>query len=184
MGKFDSHPNLEGIATQETSLSLDPPVLKANGYTPEKYRDAYINTLTAASKSLPTSRVFWFMNFLVGNQAYLGTIANAVASKGVVLGGPDVMPDNSALVTRVYPYYDQFHGRMHKFTQVEPMVYEALHETAGYRTKYWTMPELFKYARDKLEVNYMIWVRMPKASPADSYDWYDALPVIATNRTF
>ena len=70
----------------------------------------------------------------------------------------------------MYPYYDQFHGRMHKFTQVEPMVYEALHETAGYPTKYWTMPELFKYARDKLHVNYMIWVRMPNASPADSYE--------------
>ena len=128
--------------------------------------------------------IFWYQNFFVGNQAYIGSIANAVASKGVILGGPDVMPDNSALVTRTYPFYTQFDGRMHKFTQVEPMCYEALHETSGYRTKYWTMAELFKYARDNLNVNYMFWVRMPNAESADSYDWHDALPVISTNRTF
>ncbi len=81
--KVDSHPNFEGIATQETSLGFDGPVLKANGYTPEKYRDAYINILSTASKSLPTSRIFWYQNFFVGNQAYIGSIANAVASKGV-----------------------------------------------------------------------------------------------------
>jgi hypothetical protein len=94
------------------------------------------------------------------------------------------MPDNTALVTKTYPYYYQFDGRMHKFTQVEDMVYSALHETSGYPTKYWTMLELFKYARDKLNVDYMIWVRIPNASPADSYDWYDALPVMSANPTF
>ena len=73
---------------------------------------------------------------------------------------------------------------MHKFTQVEPMCYELLHETSGYRTKYWTMAELFKYARDNLNVNYMFWVRLPNADPADSYDWLDAVPVMGANPTF
>ncbi len=36
------------------------------------------------------SRVFWFMNFMPGNQNYLGDIAKAVASHGVLMGGPDV----------------------------------------------------------------------------------------------
>jgi hypothetical protein len=30
----------------------------------------------------------------------------------------------------------------------------------------------------------MIWVRIPTATKAGSYDWYDALPVIAANPTF
>ena len=112
MGKFDSHPNFEGIATQETSLGFDSTILKANGYTPEKYRDAYINVLSAATTSLPTSRVFWYQNFFVGNQSYIGQIAAAVAPKGVVMGGPDVMPDNPALVSKILSVLHQFHGKM------------------------------------------------------------------------
>ena len=46
------------------------------------------------------------------------------------------------------------------------------------------MPELFNCARTKLHVNYMFWVRPPTPPVPDSYDWLDALPVIAANPTF
>jgi hypothetical protein len=182
--QFDKNPNFEGIATQESALSLDAAPLKAFGYTPEKYRDALISVLTHASASLPTSRVFWFMNFLVGNQNYIGTIAAAVASKGVIMGGPDVWPDNKSLQSKVYPYYTEFAGKMPLFGQVENVCYSEPHMTSGFSTKYWTMLELFNYARTKLHVNYMFWVRVTKASPAGSYDWLNALPVIAAYRNF
>ncbi len=97
------------------------------------------------------------------------------------MGGPDVMPDNHALQTRVYPFYGQFAGRMPLFGQVEPACYRHLHKSVSSSTKYWTMPELFRYARDNLHVNYMFWVRVSKPSPSDSYDWLDALPVIDSN---
>jgi hypothetical protein len=165
LGRFDSNPWLEGIATQETALSLPATVLDANGYTPEKYRDAYISILNTASTSLPTSRIFWFMNYFPRNQSYIGSIATAMIGKGVVMGGPDVLPDEL-------------------FGQVEDICYRHLHETAGYSTKYWTPAESFRFARDDLHVNYMLWVRIPVSNPSDSYNWYDALPVIAANPTF
>ncbi len=182
--QFDSNSNFEGIATQETSLGLDAQTLSAFGYTPEKYRDSYINTLTASTASLPTSRVFWFMNFLVGNQAYIGAIASAVASTGVVMGGPDVWPDNQSLQSAVYPFYTQFFGKMPLFGQVENVCYSEPHMTDGYTSKYWTMPELFHYARVNMHVNYMFWVRVTQASPSDAYTWDNALPVIAANASF
>lgn len=184
LGRFDSNAAFEGIATQESALSLDDATLNANDYTPEKYRDSYIDTLTAATTSLPTSRVFWFMNFLARNQNYIASIVDAVASKGVVMGGPDVMPDDAALQSRTYPFYNQFQGKLPFFIQVEPVCYAHLHKTSGYTTKYWTTPELFNYAVDNLHVNYMFWVRLPKASPADAYDWLDAVPVIGNNPVF
>ena len=46
------------------------------------------------------------------------------------------------------------------------------------------MTELFNFARSTMHVNYMFWVRITQPSPADAYDWLDALPVIATNTTF
>jgi len=182
--KFDGNKNFEGIATQETALSLDSATLNAFGYTPEKYRDAYINVLTAATVSLPTSRVFWFMNFLVGGQNYIADIASAVAGKGVVLGGPDVWPDNKSLESKAYPFYTQFFGKMPLFGQVENVCYSEPHMTSGYSAKYWTMPELFDFARTSLHVNYMFWVRVTRPNPAGAYDWDDALPVIAANPTF
>jgi len=181
--QFDSNKSFEGIATQETATSMDSATMKAYGYSPELYRDAYINTLTAATQSLPTSRVFWFMNFLPGGQSYIGDIAAAVAGKGVVMGGPDVWPDNQSLEKAAYPYYAQFYGKMPLFGQVENCNYDEPHKTSGYSTKYWTMPELFSFATSKMHVNYMFWVRVTKA-PAGGYDWLNALPVIAANPTF
>jgi hypothetical protein len=127
---------------------------------------------------MPTSRVFWYMNFIPGNQTYIASIARAVASKGVVMGGPDVAPDNYALQKRTYPYYDLLKGTLPMFGQVEGLCYEHLHATSGYSTKYWTMFELYKFAKNHMHANYMFWVRLPSPSPADSNDYFDALPVI------
>jgi hypothetical protein len=182
--RFDAHPNFEGIATQETAMGFDGSQLAAHGYSPELYRDAYIQMFESALASLPTSRIFWYQNFFTGNQSYIAAIARAVGPKGVVMGGPDVLPDDQPLLTKSYPYYSQYLGRMHLFAQVEGICYRAPHETAGYSTRYWTMDELFGFARDQLHVNYMIWVRVPKSTPADSYNWYDALPTIVANPTF
>ena len=184
IGRFDGNWNFEGVATQETALSLTDSALDSNGYTPEKLRDGYIEILSTAAASMPTSRVFWFMNFFPRNQQYIAAVANAVAAKGVVMGGPDVMPDNKSLRDRTYPFYDQFRDKMPLFSQVEGICYEHLHKTAGYSTKYWTMPELFRFARDELHVDYVFWVRQPKPSPWDSYAYPDALPVIGNNPTF
>ena len=48
--RFDSIASFEGLAMQETAPGLTYTVLKANGYTPELYRDAYIDFLTDASQ--------------------------------------------------------------------------------------------------------------------------------------
>jgi hypothetical protein len=181
--QVDSISSFEGLGNQESALSLDSATLKSLGYTPEKYRDALKNMLSAATVSLPTSRMFWYMNFLTGNQSYIGTIAAAVAPLGVAMGGPDDWPDNQSLETAAYPYYTQFAGKMPLFIQVEGVNYAEPHMTSGYATKYWTMLELYNFALTKLHVNYMFWMRIPKPANSAAYDWNDALPVIAAHRT-
>ena len=97
--RFDSHPAFEGVAFTETSLSLNRYDLDTHGYTPERYRDAMISTLKNAANSMPNSRVFWYMNYLTQNQNYLADVARAVAPLGVVMGGPDVLPDSYSLMS-------------------------------------------------------------------------------------
>jgi hypothetical protein len=182
--RFDSNPNFEGIGAPESALSTAKATLTAYGYTADKYRDAYIDMFTYALSVMPRSRVFWYQNFMVDNADSIGAIAAATGPKGLVMAGPDLLPDSKTLVAKSYPFFDQFQGKMHLGIQVEGNNYRALHQTSGYSTKYWTMAELFRYARDQLHVNYMFWVRIPKPAPSDAYCWYDALPVIKANPAF
>jgi hypothetical protein len=182
--RFDSHPSFEGIAQQESALGLDSSQLQQYGYTAEKYRDALISSFTHALAAMPRSRVFWYQNYFVGNQSYIGTIAAATGPKGLVMAGPDVLPDKASLVEKSYPFFTQYKDKMHLGIQVENICYFHEHKTAGYSTKYWTPAELFRYARDKLHVDYMFWVRIPKDPVAGAYNWYDALPVIEANPVF
>ena len=130
---------------------------------------------------MPSSRIFWFMNFFPVNESYIAGVASAVAPLGVLMGGPDVMPENPKLINKVYPFYNQFQGKMPLFGQVEGICYQQLHLSSGYKTKYWTMLELFDFARSKLHANYMFWVRVPTPAVPGAYSWLDSLPVIASN---
>lgn len=183
--QFDCDPNFEGLAFQETSPSLDEDALDASGYTPEKYRDTLISLLRSASASLPRSRVFWYMNFLPRNQRYIGEIASELIGTGVVMGGPDVLPDNRALSKRVYPYYDEFRGRLKLFNSMQHNSFRHRHGgNGGGSGGYWSMEELFLFARDKLHVDYLFWDYHTERRPPDSHDWSDAREVIARYPVF
>ncbi len=182
--RFDSHPSFEGMATQETAPGFAGTILDATGYTPEKYRDALIDILKTAANNMPNSRVFWFMNFFPRRQGYIADVATALIPHGVVMGGPDIMPDDEALVRHTYPFYYDFADKMPLFGQVEPICYAHPHADTSYPTKYWTMGELFRFGRDRLKVKYIFWVRLPKSDYFNSYNWNDALPVIANNPSF
>lgn len=185
MGKrFDSHPNFEGVAFQESAMGFTQAIQKQHNYTPEAYRDALIQQLINTRRHFPTSQVFWYMNFLEGRQAYLAEVIEAVIPHQIAMGGPDVLPDNGALTRLTYPLYDQFKGRLTMFNSVQYDSYKHLHATKGYATKYWTPYQLFVFARDRLHVNYLFWTRKPRPDPADSYYWGDALGVIRNNPSF
>ena len=182
--QLDDHPAFEGIAIQESALGLEQDILDSNGYTPELYRDALIETITAARASLPRSQVFWYMNFLPNRNGYLADIANAAANVGVAMGGPDVKPDDQGLQRHAYPLYPDFRGKLTLFNSMQYNSYRHEHADKSYPTKYWTMSELFDYAVSELYVQYLFWNRTATSDPADSYNWTHALPVIAQTADF
>jgi hypothetical protein len=179
--RFDNHPNLEGVAFQETAMGFTAEIQTRHGYTPEKYRDALIQMLITTRSHFPRSQVFWYMNYLEGRQAYLGNVAEAVADHDIAMGGPDILPDSWPLNFHTYPLYERFKGRMTLFNSVQYDSYKHEHLAAGAATRYWTPEELFVFARDHLHVDYIFWTRKPRKDPPDSYSWQDALPVIAAN---
>ena len=183
--QVDCHPNFEGIAFQETALSLDDSVLYSSGYTPEKYRDALQRLLRSASDALPRSRVFWYMNFLPGQQEYIAEIAKSMVGRGVVMGGPDILPDNPALTRRTYPFYERFSKKMKLFGSMQHDSYRHPRRVAASGSdEFWSMEDLFVFARDQLHVDYVFWEYRTKRQPANSRDWAEAREVIARHPTF
>ena len=184
--RFDKHPNFEGIAIQETALGAPwtPKSLEDYGYTPEIYRDALMQMLTNASKSFKKSSVFWYINFLpVKKQHYLRDVALTVAPLGALrVGGPDVLPDGFALTSRVYPLYDDLVGKLPLFCAIQNDSYSHVHkDKEHYKTRYWTLQELVDFSKNRLHVNYLFWNHKKKSAHTDSYNFDDAIPVIANN---
>lgn len=167
----------EGVMTVETSLSMDLAQAKANGYTPENYRDSYLNILPTAAANMPQSAVFWTMNFLPGGQQYIGDIATAVRDQGVTMCGPDCLPNSQSLVDNVYPFYAAQAGRMTLGIQMSPPGYAVPHQPPA-STPYWTPAEMLEYARSTLFSNYIFWYPVVKPAGSMSYGYADAIPVI------
>jgi len=174
---LDTHPNFEGVSTQETALSLSDRTLDSLGYTPELYRDALIAGINSANNSMPHTRVFWHMNFLAEKQSYIGQIANAIAPGGHLMGGPDWLPEGTVLQRAVYPFYVTMKDRMRTFIDNQYNSYKHLHHKPS-QTKYWTPAEMYDSARAQIFVDYYFWTYLVRPHLVDSYCYLDAVPVI------
>ncbi len=205
--ELDGHLALEGVTYPETSTQLGSTTVPP--YDPVLYKEVIIDTLTAQAKAFPKSNVFWMMNFIPNGyhngvflknsetQAFVRDIANATMPFGVIMGGPDILPEDKSLVTRVYPFYDEFSAKgMKLFGSAQNESHRHLHSTstgsAIYPTTFWTPLEIFQYGRDKLHISYLFWnyktwltkTTDPKYYGPGEYAWADDIPVIKANAVF
>lgn len=203
MGKeLDTHPNLEGVAFQETALSVNEDELQKAGYTPEAYRDALKAQLIGSSKAFPHTRIFWYQNFIPGEPSYLEEVIKAVAPYHVALGGPDILPYRTSL-HELSSLYRRYSDKMVLFCSAQPDSYRhhkddlsmvGVEEYRGglkpiHKDGYVPMEQIFEYGRDTLRLNYIFWSHIEKPSksyPGDpiSNDFDDALRVIRQNPAF
>ncbi|MGZ5567196.1 MAG: hypothetical protein ACXWKG_09300 [Limisphaerales bacterium] len=192
--EFDNNPAFEGIAFQESALMLSPSTLNRNGYTPEKYRDALIQILSAASRSFSQSQVFWYMNHLEQNSAYLADVAEALAPGKIVMGGPDILPYRKRLQP-AYQLYDKFNGRLKLFCSAQDDSYRhdkndshnmgnAGGNLAAPPGGYVPMEEIFQFAREKLHVNYIFWSFKEYRGSPGAFTYEDAIDVMQKHPAF
>jgi hypothetical protein len=173
LGQYvDDFPAFEGIALEETAPGLDDAWLKAFAYTPEAYRDMYMSHIEHAAWALPTSLFFFHLNFMPGSidGAYLSEIVSASAHLGnLIMGGPDVLPNNQALLKRAYPLYAKHQHDVPMMCQVSPGSMNEPRLTAQ---------AAFEFARDSLHVEWLFWYDFPYGT---SFTYADALAVMAAN---
>jgi hypothetical protein len=204
---FDSSPYWYAVATQETATDFTAAQRDATGYTDIKYRDALIEDLRAASDAFPRSQIFWYTNFFPtpGTDFRLEEVADSMKNynggfSGVVMGGPDILPDNTSIATRVEPRFGDppvgSAGELDLFNSMQNDSYNHLHTTtatlanpdprlpgltwtSGSR---WTMDHLFRHGRDNLNLKYVIWNYL-QTGTGWKFD-PDGTAVIAANPTF
>ncbi|CAG0935357.1 hypothetical protein TFLX_04193 [Thermoflexales bacterium] len=189
--RFDSHPNFEGIAIQESSLGITEEGYKAFGYTPEKYRDALVAMLTGLQDALPNSHVFWYSNFLPGNDDYLRQVADAIEGSRVLMGGPDILPYRRFLGRVSYPMYEEYQQRLTLFCSAQDDSYR--HHKNDNRVDeqepipeegYLTMEEIFLFARDSLHVRYLFWEYYYAGVERGERSYDEAIEVIRKHPSF
>jgi hypothetical protein len=189
--RFDSHPNFEGIAIQESAMEITEEGYRTFGYTAEKYRDALITILVGLQDALPKSHVFWYSNFLPENDGYLRQIADTIEDSGVFMGGPDILPYNRWISKISYPMYKEYQDRLTLFCSAQGDSYkhhkndirvdeqEPIHEEG-----YLTMEEIFLFARDSLHVRYLFWDYEYEIIEQGQRTYDDAIEVIRKYPTF
>lgn len=189
--RFDSHPNFEGLAIQESALEITEAGYKQFGYTPEKYRDALITILTGLQDALTASHVFWYSNFLPGNDGYLRQVAEAVEDAGVFMGGPDILPYRRFLREVSYPMYAEYQDRLTLFCSAQGDSYKhhkndirVDEQEPVFEDGYVTMEEIFLFARDSLHVRYMFWDYEYESTEQGQRTYDDAMEVIRKYPTF
>ncbi len=193
---FNTDPNFEGMATEESALMIRPDVQQAQGYTPEIYRDALIKILIESSRAMSQSQVFWYMNHLEGHDDYLGDIAAAVVPYRVVMGGPDILPFRKRL-QETYKLYDRFNGKLKLFCSAQDDSYrhdrnDSRNMGTAFRFRdqppppggFVPMQEIFAFARDKLHVNYIFWSYKNYEGSPGAFTYADALAVMKQSPTF
>jgi len=167
LGKsFNSNPYFEGIGFTETSMG-DPLITLSSSQTDNYYKNL-LNINKQMRVHFPNTMTFQYANFprkIV--QSYVDTFKNT----STALAGPDVFLDEPGLLypgnkyspPGAYTYYPKLSGTLPLAIQVEKANYENTRwDKTGYQP---TINELFLFARDELQVNYIFWVRTPEYYP-------------------
>lgn len=162
--EFNNHPNFEGVAIQETSMSIPKNVLLEYNYANEKYRDALLTILNGFGASFSKSNVFWYQNGINGDNKIIRQIADSISFRGnIIMGGPDILPHRKWL-SKTYKIYSDYKNKIKLFCSAQDDSYhhhkndirlsekEQIHEEG-----YLTMEEIFLFGRDEMHIKYLFW---------------------------
>jgi hypothetical protein len=186
--RFDSHPNFEGVALQESSLDLRNEDYQKYHYTVSQYRDALIYVLISLQKAMPQSHVFWYGNFMDQDDrmgSNVRKIVEKIEDYEVFWGGPDILPYHKGYNESSYPLYEKYKNRLTLFCCAQDDSYrhhknDFSHEVEEPMPKegYLTMEEIFLFARDSLHIRYLFWNYFYEEAKEGQRTYDDAIKVI------
>jgi hypothetical protein len=159
LGKqFDG--KIEGINLPETAVDFgETGLLYPAGFTPERYGDAVLSNMTVLKQAFPKSIAMQYANFMPEEKdATLATHLRRLYFKskdlGVGMGGPDLLPWKPYQMSHSYPLLKAYARHVPTGIAVQDGNYEHINPKTA---KPVTIDELFTFASDYLEVQYIFW---------------------------
>jgi hypothetical protein len=152
---------IEGINLPETAIDFGVSgQLFPRGFTPEIYREAVICNMEVLKRAFPHSVALQYANFMPGewlpgnDRSYLRTVYQRAKELKVGVGGPDLLPDKPGQMNHCYPLIRECAGKIPTGIAVQWGNYEHRNPSSGMQV---TIPELERFGRDYLKVNYIFW---------------------------
>ena len=159
LGKeFDG--KIEGINLPETAVDFgDTGLLFPAGFTPLNYCDAILSNMAVLKQAFPKSVKIIYANFMpeekgADSSRYLARIYYKTKESGVGMGGPDLLPYKPYQMSHSYTLLKVCGRRLPTGIAVQDGNYEYINPITG---KPVTVDELFAFATDYLEVQYIFW---------------------------
>lgn len=171
---------IEGITLPETAIGFgETGKLYPAGYSPAVYRQGILENMTALKRAFPRSVAMIYANFMPGewlpwkDKGYLRSVAAHARDIGVALGGPDLLPHRRGQLNHGYKLIREAAGIVPTGIAVQEGNYGEKNPNTGARN---TVAELFAFARDHLNVDYLFWFR------EEPYFTRDVLPFLKLQR--
>lgn len=164
--RFNNEPYFEGIGFSESAMGR--PIKPITSAQANSYYNNLLSINKALKTSFPNTLSFQFLNY---PRDLLPTFINTFKQNGSALGNPDVFLEDPGLhfpgtkyaFPGVYTYYPKLSGKIPLVVQIEKANYlNTRHDNTGFKP---SVNQLFNFARDELQVNYVFWTRTPNYYP-------------------
>ena len=197
--RYADNPYFGGIEMIETANSIKTVDETRLNYTADAYATALIDMAKGTADACPGGWCFFSWNFISQNQSKIDDILDELSAYGgVIMGGPDILPNNSSLNNLAYPRYETYKDAMPIFCTAMYDSYThstTLGGTGDNKTDpacqgapYYTPTEIFEFARDTLNCNIIFWQWNPNDRCFGAYNTPDDVlgpgNVLANNPTF
>jgi hypothetical protein len=167
--RYDGDIRFEGLASEETTLSLNTPF--PAGYSHEALAAQYARFVTSVRSAMPSSNLFLFTNW-IGSPTVMDGLLQALVVPRVAAGGPDIFPGEKTLGQQVWT---GDYGADYRWL----LALSSAVETEELRDH--TPQEINDWAYSVLRLHHIFWVRNTWAGDASRRWDTGILPFLRTN---
>lgn len=159
LGKqFDG--TIEGINTEETSVTFGNGPLHPPGFNYRRYKDACLENLAALKTAFPRSAVMVYANFMPGgyrpseDTTLLRAVYEFAWAHNIAAGGPDLLPWQKGQMDNSYTFIRESYKKIATGVAVQDGTHAYINPQTN---KAVTAAEIYQFARDYLHLTYIFW---------------------------
>ena len=156
--KFDGI--IEGINTEETSVTFGSGPLHPPGFTYQVYKNAIIENLGALKKAFPKSVVMVYANFMPGgylpseDTTLLKAVYEFAWANDIAVGGPDLLPYKRGQMKNSYWLISDSYKKVAAGVAVQDGTNQYINP---HTNKSITARDIYEFAENDLHLTYIFW---------------------------